>query len=482
MLRNVRSAAFASQGMIVAIRKPDSSVVESSCVAIVGGFAIAGFVGLLDSPEAAAIVFLAWMAVATLVMAATRLESAICLLAFAFPLNQFFYKLTGTRFNTLGYLAALTLVIGLHNTRIRWTRTEIWAAVWAAWAFITVAWSAEPLNGLADATTLGVGLLILVLFHRGPRSEATVFRCLGFFVAGTIVMSAWLLRNYQPTAFVYREVDMDYVFSTIGAREEYSPVLYARDLGVAIVAALAWSDERRFPVWSRVLTVGIAVICSGLLLLTVNRGIVFALGAALIAWLICSRTVTKLVSRTTVLAALLFIAVFAAWRANPEILAIRWSSTAEYYEASNMRRLTAGRSLIWASTIEMFQQRPLLGSGLGSFQTEYVSTTGDVTRAAHSLYVTTIAETGLIGSVLLSGFLVSSALEALRNPAWRSTTIAWWTLMVVAIGASGLSSSQGFFMISGLTLFLSRREMLDLSGRRVHTSRGSSGDLRLKTR
>jgi tetratricopeptide (TPR) repeat protein len=68
-----------------------------------------------------------------------------------------------------------------------------------------------------------------------------------------------------------------------------------------------------------------------------------------------------------------------------------------------------GRWQWWQSAVDEFQSRPVIGRGAGSFEGWWArhGTLPFFVRDAHSLYVETLAELGIVGLVLLLGFLLS---------------------------------------------------------------------------
>jgi tetratricopeptide (TPR) repeat protein len=82
----------------------------------------------------------------------------------------------------------------------------------------------------------------------------------------------------------------------------------------------------------------------------------------------------------------------------------------------------SGRWQFWSAAVDQFQERPLAGDGAGSFEA-YWARNGSLyrfIRDAHSLYLETLAELGLIGLLLLAsalGLALAVALSRLRGAA-----------------------------------------------------------------
>lgn len=67
------------------------------------------------------------------------------------------------------------------------------------------------------------------------------------------------------------------------------------------------------------------------------------------------------------------------------------------------------RYQFWSSTIREMQDQPLTGSGSGTFEYWWTrdGDTGDVVRDAHSLYMQTLGELGIVGVLILAGFVLT---------------------------------------------------------------------------
>src|SRR5205823_5057691 len=68
-----------------------------------------------------------------------------------------------------------------------------------------------------------------------------------------------------------------------------------------------------------------------------------------------------------------------------------------------------GRWQLWTAAVEQFRTRPVVGQGAGSYeqwQTRH-GTLGEFVQDAHSLYLQTLGELGVVGLVLLAGVLAA---------------------------------------------------------------------------
>ncbi len=78
-----------------------------------------------------------------------------------------------------------------------------------------------------------------------------------------------------------------------------------------------------------------------------------------------------------------------------------------------------GRYQYWVAAIDSAKPHVLTGSGPGTFQLDWLprAKTGGYVQNAHSLYVETYAELGLVGLVLLVGFFVAALVAVFRAAA-----------------------------------------------------------------
>jgi exopolysaccharide production protein ExoQ len=70
-----------------------------------------------------------------------------------------------------------------------------------------------------------------------------------------------------------------------------------------------------------------------------------------------------------------------------------------------------GRTDVWASLVPVFKSKPILGRGFGSFWTTKTRILFDIPDA-HSGYLDVLLETGIIGMLLLTAFLVHFSVRA----------------------------------------------------------------------
>jgi O-antigen ligase len=98
--------------------------------------------------------------------------------------------------------------------------------------------------------------------------------------------------------------------------------------------------------------------------------------------------------------------------------------------------LDTNRDALWGVALDAFAEHPLTGVGTSSFAVEWLRERDEVDRAldAHSLYVETLAELGIVGALLLAAFLaaVAAGIVAAVRPGPRDRVVAACTPAVVA--------------------------------------------------
>ena len=98
--------------------------------------------------------------------------------------------------------------------------------------------------------------------------------------------------------------------------------------------------------------------------------------------------------------------------------------------------LDTNRDALWGVALDAFAEHPVAGVGTSSFAVEWLREREEVDRAldAHSLYVETLAELGIVGALLLAAFLAAMAAGIARaaRAAARDPVVPAATAAVVA--------------------------------------------------
>ena len=90
---------------------------------------------------------------------------------------------------------------------------------------------------------------------------------------------------------------------------------------------------------------------------------------------------------------------------------------ANYVQSHIVSTSGNGRWQFWGAAVDQFENDPLLGGGAGSYEAWWAQhgTLDYFTRNAHSLFLETMAELGLVGLMLLLGLVGTGAVVALRR-------------------------------------------------------------------
>ena len=96
---------------------------------------------------------------------------------------------------------------------------------------------------------------------------------------------------------------------------------------------------------------------------------------------------------------------------DPVINRVTGSTSLTAAETASGETFFTSRGWIWRDTLELFGSSPVLGVGLGAFQTAYTSSSdGDgrvIVNAAHNDYLQALAETGIVGGFVTLWFIIA---------------------------------------------------------------------------
>jgi O-antigen ligase len=290
----------------------------------------------------------------------------------------------------------------------------------AAWTWLSVAWSNEVGASVLDAERVLLYLSAVAAFLLLDRSQVTRF--LFGLLAAVSLVGVWALslRAFGgPGSYDVASVSAD------ATRRLAAPVGYSNALGllaaIGIVLALGLAVRLRRP-----FAAAPVFVLAPTLYFTYSRGAWLALAAGGIAAL--GLTVPRMSRRTVLGVAIVVICAgaIALVRVGGPGGAIReFSHAAPSVKADRSRRLFSlsgsSRAQYWHVAWRDYQHHPWLGSGAGSFQREWLrSRPADLpVLDAHSLYLETLAELGPGGLGLLAALLalpVAAGLISRKQP------------------------------------------------------------------
>jgi hypothetical protein len=126
-------------------------------------------------------------------------------------------------------------------------------------------------------------------------------------------------------------------------------------------------------------------------------------------------------ARIALLAAVAMLIVVAVAAHGPSHISHAWNSFKSASGANTTNHFASsggeGRYQFWVAGIDSAQSHPFTGSGPGTFQLDWLprATIPVYTTNAHSLYVESYTELGLVGFLLLSAFLVTALVALIRQ-------------------------------------------------------------------
>ncbi len=341
-----------------------------------------------------------------------------------------------TYWNAEGMLAAMVLILGLHLSA---DRAERWSV-----------------RVLASTVLPGVAATLLLTFSRGAMGTAIIGLLAYCLLTRLSTLPAALLAIVPPTAVALRSV---WDATVLASAHPTSPAAVSQGRHVAVV-------------------VGLCMLAAGLLrgLLLLADGRIATLGLvrdpprrAVRAGLGTS------VAIVVVVLALAFGAGSFARREYDKFV----HGTAGPHTTQTRERLSDpgndGRLPLWKAAVRIYETQPLRGTGAGTYQAYYFRyrTEPQYVTDAHSLYLQSLAELGLVGLALIAivvlGMLAGLA-SRIRGPdravyaALFAMTLAWavhqafdWDWQMPAV-------TLGVFILAGLALARPRDGRTGLSG------------------
>jgi hypothetical protein len=126
-------------------------------------------------------------------------------------------------------------------------------------------------------------------------------------------------------------------------------------------------------------------------------------------------------TRTAWAAALVLLVIVGIAAHGPAHISHAWDSFKSASGANTTNHFASsggeGRYQFWTAGIDSAKSHPFTGSGPGTFQLDWLprATVPVYTTNAHSLYVETYAELGLVGFLLLSAFLLTAVVVLVRQ-------------------------------------------------------------------
>jgi O-antigen ligase len=301
--------------------------------------------------------------------------------------------LTLTRLLGIAVLGGWVLHVVARRRRIRLGGPGQLLLAYVVFAALSIGWSSDTDVTLTALRTLAQLFLLYVMAANLLDDWSYIARTLDVLLLATAVLAVLVLTQLDAgtTRAVLRYGD-----------QAFNPDALAAQLAFPAAAALAVRTRRTPLGWWRLAAVVPTVLA---LLATGTRGgaVAFAAGLAVLA-VARPRTAARTLGALAVVVLLLPAVLPGDTLAR---LRERWAGTSE-------DRLS-GRLDIWRVGLAMVADRPLHGTGFAGFRDAFYTYMLEVpvdpqfalqhtygNRTAHNIYVSTLAELGLAGSVLLA--------------------------------------------------------------------------------
>jgi hypothetical protein len=275
----------------------------------------------------------------------------------------------------------------------------------ALWTLVSWFWSEEPSNTLQEALRAPIYIAAAVTFVTLAGMGGSLGLACGF-AAGATGLAAYALVDRSLT-----QSQGELLAAPLGYANAFGALCA---IGLAILAVLTWQARRTVVAGP---LVGAAALLVVALSLTSSRG----------SW--------------AALAAALFVVAAGRRRARAALMvAVGLAAVAVLTAFTTVPRLLQARGDYWHAAWLVITRHPLGGSGAGTYDLAWAAY-GDLARwgealDAHSLYLETLAEMGIVGLVLVLAFLApaAAALRSERLPLGSSAALAGGVAFLVHAG------------------------------------------------
>jgi O-antigen ligase len=394
----------------------------------------------------------------------------LCLFVFSLPVMEATKNLAAAGFLLLWTLrAAITRDLGG-----RWDHFDTALALMLVSAVLSASFGghADALSGTVRVLALG-WLVKRTAWRRREQATVLAAACLGLF-GGVVAGAIPFLQGAKPF----------FELASVGHVNQSG--LY---IAILACAALGWALQPvRWGLAMRLATVGAALLFAATLVVTASRAALLAYAVFVLALLVRlawhrgkGLRLGRLLGGAVLVLGLLAASLVLLGRAFPEMAGHKLQAS-ELTSVANVEH----RVRHWNIAVEAWRQKPWLGFGPESFgrlterqACDWKQQRGGVCRIedyaaashAHSLYVSTLVERGLLGVAALGLLLVLWAGTLLRSWRRRGDATRWSAsaagLAVVAVGGlfnTTLRVEHGSLALLFLAFWLSPR----LAGRVHH--------------
>ena len=251
-----------------------------------------------------------------------------------------------------------------------------------------------------------------------------------FFSVFSILQFLW-----NPNRILWVGHDLAGPFGPYVDRDHYAGLM---EMVVPVSACTVLSRPKRDPL-KALLWFAIVVQVVSLLLTGSRGGLISVLAeTAILGWILARRDSLPHRKMRVAITGLALAAVAALffWLVPGYVLA-RFGAVHGYVSEAKV-----GRVAIWKSSLKIVRAHPIAGTGMGSFATIYpiyqTEPSNLVTEHAHNDYVEALAETGVIGGILVLGALAMFFPIAFGNLREQMRHTDGWLRLGAAIACCGL--------------------------------------------
>ena len=279
-------------------------------------------------------------------------------------------------------------------------------ALFVGFGALSLTWADNASAGGTPVMRYVLNVVLFLIVYTAVKTPRDFKWTVGAYVTGAVLAAGYGFIAPPQTQNYY---EVSRVTGTLGDPNQLAAVLVG---GIVLAAALS-ATIKRSPI-IRVGLIGVAVVCTIGIFLTLSRGGLVSLGFALVAaivvagrWRIQALALTTLLGVT----ALLYFGFVA--------------SQDEVARVTSFGR-GSGREDIWTVGWRMVQAHPVRGVGVGNFKSasiHYLLRPGalqrdefivDTPKVAHNTYLQVLAEEGVLGEVLFLSIIGFSLLSILR--------------------------------------------------------------------
>jgi O-antigen ligase len=307
-------------------------------------------------------------------------------------------------------------------TSLRPSATELWAAVFLTAAAVSTLWSVSPQITLLKAMQLAIAYLLVLLWVRFWPGRDLVARLSLLVHAVLLAVVAGLILS--PGSAVVPIAGADPTPRLRGIFPVIAPDL----LGFMAVIGLLYLASSVGPSWTLRPSVRVGLAATYVLVLLLTRARI-SLALLVIALLVLMVQDARRRTRLGLLLPLIGLAALCVL----SLYAGRITTFVSRGESSQALSTLTGRTVTWHQAEQAWAQRPLTGYGFYAGHRLGIVSSIEA-QNLDSMWIETLLDVGLIGTVPLAGLLIAGAFAVGRRRA-PSRQLA------VAIYATALASS-----------------------------------------